>query len=353
MKTFRIILFSGFLAFSMSMLAADKADLNSVYRLIKNKDYQSAVEKLEVIVKKYPDDADAWYEYSLALVKNGNAEQAIKASKKSATFDGYHKYAVFNLGVGYAMLGEQHLALKNINQSMHEGYLNFDRLKNEEALAELRKAGHFTFAPDQEYQSFKAYNGIKVPYKTLFPENYDASKTYKGMIAFPPGNYGKASADWMIDSLLNFKTNQDWIITVVLAPEDGLINHPAHHALNDLMKNLRKSYSIAENKFHFFGYQSGATPATTYSQMSKSYVTGITTVGNYSWESWRDSSLNKFENTPALLLVGKNDKAGIEINQRVYDILKSKNKNLELKIFDDEGARIKALEKGHLFGYLK
>jgi len=337
----------------MSMMASDKANLNSVYRLIKNKDYQSAVDKLEVLVKKYPDDADAWYEYSLALVKNGNTVEAIKASKKSATFAGYHKYAVFNLGIAYAMSGDQHRALKNITQSMHEGYLNFDRLKNEEALTGLRKAGHFNFAPEQEYQSFTAYNGIKVPYKILLPENYDSTKTYKGMVAFPPGNYGQASADWMIDSLLNYESNQDWIITVVLAPRDGLINHPAHHALNDLMKNVRKRYTIADNKFHFFGYQSGATPATTYSQMSKSYVTGITTVGNYSWEEWRDSSISKFKDTPTLLLVGGNDKAGIEINQRVYDLLKSKNKQLEFKVFDDEGARIKALENGRLFSYLK
>jgi len=156
MRFFKIIFVSSLLAFSMSMMASDKANLNSVYRLIKNKDYQSAVDKLEVLVKKYPDDADAWYEYSLALVKNGNTVEAIKASKKSATFAGYHKYAVFNLGIAYAMSGDQHRALKNITQSMHEGYLNFDRLKNEEALTGLRKAGHFNFAPEQEYQSFTA-----------------------------------------------------------------------------------------------------------------------------------------------------------------------------------------------------
>jgi tetratricopeptide (TPR) repeat protein len=337
----------------MSMLASDKVNLNSVYRLMQNKNYHSAVKKLEDILKNHPDDAGAWYEYSFALLKIGNAEEAIKASRKSATFEGYHKYAMFNLGVAFALLGNQDLALKNINQSMHEGYLNFDRLKNEEPLVTIRKAGHFKFAPEQEYQLFKAYNGIKVPYKTLLPTNYDASKTYKGMIAFPPGNFGKASADWMIDSLLDFETNTDWVITVVLAPKDGLINHPAHHALNDLMKNLRKNYSITENKFHFFGYQNGATPATTYSQMSNSYVTGITTVGNYSWEEWKDSSLSKFENMPSLLLVGKNDTSGIEINQRAYDLIKQKNNKIELKIFDNEGARIQKLEGGRLFSYLK
>ncbi len=337
----------------MSMMASDKVNLNSVYRLMHNKDYHSAVEKLEDILKRHPDDAGAWYEYSFALLKVGDAKKAIKASKKSATFEGYRKYATFNLGVGFALLGKQDLALESINRSIHDGYLNFDRLKNEEPLASLRHSGHFKFAPEQEYRSFKAHNGIKVPYKTLLPKNYDASKTYKGMIAFPPGNFGKASADWMINSLLDFETNKDWIITVVLAPEDGLINHPAHHALNDLMKNLRKNYSIAENKFHFFGYQSGATPATTYSQMSNSYVTGITTVGNYSWEEWKDSSLAKFENMPSLLLVGGNDATGIQINQRAYNLIKQRNKNIELKVFDDEGARIQKLENGRLFSYLK
>jgi hypothetical protein len=173
------------------------------------------------------------------------------------------------------------------------------------------------------------------------------------MIAFPSGNFGKASADWMINSLLNYKSNKDWIITVVTAPKKGLINHPAHHALNDLMKHVRNKYSIKNNKFHFLGYQSGGQPAITYSQMSQSYVLGITTIGNYSWDNWKEERLKEFNNMTVQLLVGENDTAGVEINQKAYKLLKSNNEMISLKVFDEESARIKSLEQGALFNYLR
>jgi len=336
----------------MSLFAVQKVNLDSVYRSMNSKNYPAALVKLKTLLKKYPDDAEAWYQYSLALLRTEQADEAIIASKKSASFLGYHTYATFNLGVAYALKGQNDLALQAVNQSMNQGYLNFDRLKNEKALATLRTAGYFSFAPEQQYQLFTAHNGIKIPHKILLPENFDASKTYKGMIAFPSGSFGKASADWMINSLLNYTSNEDWIITVVTAPKKGLINHPAHHALNDLMKHVRNTYAINNNKFHFLGYQSGGQPAITYSQMSKSYVSGITTIGNYSWDYWKEQRLKKFSNMPIQLLVGENDEAGIEINQRAYKLLKTNNDTITLKVFDKEGARIRSLEQGNLFSYL-
>jgi len=352
MKMFKALFISTTLAFSLSGFAAQKANLDSVYRLMDNNNYKSAIVKLKKLIKTYPSDADTWYQYSLALLRAGQAEQAIVASQKSATFHGYHKYATFNLGIAYALKGQNDLALKAVNQSMNEGYLNFDRLKHEKALAPLREVGHFEFAPEQKYQSFTARSGIKIPHKILYPENFDASKSYKGMVAFPSGNFGKASADWMISSLLNDKSNKDWIITVITAPKEGLINHPAHHALNDLMKHVRNKHSIKSNKFHFLGYQSGGQPAITYSQMSSSYVTGITTIGDYSWDNWKERDLKTFKNISVQLLVGENDVAAVEINQRAYKLLKRNNEAIALKVFDKEGARIESLEQGALFSYL-
>ncbi|SFC57704.1 tetratricopeptide repeat protein [Pseudoalteromonas denitrificans] len=353
MRMLQSLLFSTTLVFSISIYAAQKANLDSIYRLMNSKNYQAAVIKLKKLIKSYPNDADVWYQYSLALLKTGQADEAIIASKRSASFHGYRSYATFNLGVGYALKGQNNLALKTVNQAFSLGYLNFDRLKNEKALTYLREAGYFEFSPEQQYQSFTAHNGIDIPHKILLPENFDASKTYKGMIAFPSGNFGKASADWMINSLLNYKSNKDWIITVVTAPKKGLINHPAHHALNDLMKHVRNKYSIKNNKFHFLGYQSGGQPAITYSQMSQSYVLGITTIGNYSWDNWKEERLKEFNNMTVQLLVGENDTAGVEINQKAYKLLKSNNEMISLKVFDEESARIKSLEQGALFNYLR
>ena len=342
------------ISFANISQAADKANLRSVYRLMDQKNYESAVDKLETLVARYPKDADARYQYGLALLRNNQFDDSIKANKALIELaPSYQKYANFNIGIAYAGLGKDEKAVKLIQKSMHDGYINYDRLKTEEGLKTIRQQGHFEFSPEQKYQEFTAYNRIKVPYTTLLPQNYDSNKTYKGMVAFPPGNYGEASADWMIEKLLDNKENTEWIITVVLAPENGLINHPSHHALNDLMKHQRKQFKLADNKFHFLGYHSGGSPAATYSQMSSSYVNGLTTIGNYYWENWSDSNLADFDKVPTHLFVGEKDLDGIRINQKVYDIFKKSNEQVKLKIFDGNSARITDLENGMLFKYLK
>jgi len=354
MKKWLSIIGMGLFITTSLVHAQDKANLRSVYNMMDNKQYEKAADKLVSLVKKYPKDADARYQLALSLLRMEKYEAAIEVYKKTMTLsDSYFRYATFDIGLAYAGLEQSEKALNNIHHAMHAGYTNFDRMKNETLLKKLSDHKPFEFSPEQDYEQFTAYNNIVVPYKTIMPMHYDKNKTYKGMVAFPPGDYGKASADWMIDKLFNNHNNEEWIITVVLAPEKGLINHPAHHALNDLMKHQRNEYNIADNKFHFLGYHNGGAPAATYSQMSSDYVNGLTTIGNYYWENWKDDSLRNFSAKPTHLFLGEKDKVGVKINQRAHDIFKDNGMLVELKVFEGEGARITALENGQLYKYLR
>jgi len=354
MKKWLSIVGVGLFVASSVVCAQDKANLRSIYNMMESKQYEKAAHKLHSLVKKYPEDADARYQLALSLLRMEKYEDAIKIYRETIDLsDSYSRYATFDIGLAYAGLEQPNKALKNINHAIHAGYTNFDRLKNEKLLKNLKNHQAFDFAPEQKYEQFTAHNRIVVPYKTILPSEYDKNKTYKGMVAFPPGDYGTASADWMIDKLFNNHSNDEWIITVVLAPEKGLINHPAHHALNDLMNHQREKYKIADSKFHFLGYHNGGAPAATYSQMSSNYVNGLTTIGNYYWENWQDSSLKNFNAKPTHLFLGEKDKVGIEINQRAHDIFKDAGMLVELKVFEGEGARITSLENGELYRHLQ
>lgn len=354
MKRWLTIIGVGLFVASGFICAQEKANLRSVYNLMYNNQYEKAAQKLHSLVKKHPEDADARYQFGLSLLRMGKYQDAIKVYKETIELsESYSRYAMFDIGLAYAGLEQADEALKHINHAIHEGFTNFDRLKNEPLLKKLKDHNTFDFAPSQQYEAFTARNKVVVPYKTILPTDFDKNKTYKGLVAFPPGDYGTASADWMIDRLFDNNKNQEWIITVVLAPKNGLINHPSHHAMNDLMSHQREKYKIADNKFHFLGYHNGGSPAATYSQMSSGYVNGLTTIGNYYWENWKDDSLKNFSPTPTHLFLGENDKVGIKINQRAYDIFKDTGMLVELKVFEGEGARITALEKGQLYQYLR
>ncbi|MCJ8319025.1 MAG: tetratricopeptide repeat protein [Colwellia sp.] len=352
-KLFSIIGIALLMASSF-IYAKEQANLRSVYNMMDNKQYDKAAHKLNSLVEKYPEDADARYQLALALLRLEKYEDSIKVYKKTVELsESYARYAAFDIGLAYAGLGKPKKALNNIKHALHAGYTNFDRLKSEKLLKKISDHQLVEFAPEQHYDTFTAHNNIVLPYKTIMPIDYDKNKTYKGMVAFPPGDYGKASADWLIDKLFNNHQNDEWIITVVLAPENGLINHPAHHALNDLMTHQRDKYKIADNKFHFLGYHNGGSPAATYSQMSSDYVNGLTTIGNYYWENWKDDSLRNFTAKATHLFLGENDKAGIKINQRAHDIFSDAGMLVELKVFEGEGAIITALENGQLYQYLR
>ena len=354
MKRWLSIVGVGLFVASSFVCAQEKANLRSVYKMMDNNQFEKAAHKLHSLVKKYPKDADAHYQLGLSLLRMHKYEDAIEVYRATIDLsDSYSRYAIFDIGLAYAGLEQSDKALKNINHAIHAGYTNFDRFKNEPLLKKLKDHKAFDFSPEQQYDEFTAHNKIVVPYKTILPSRYDKNKTYKGMVAFPPGDYGTASADWMIDKLFNNHDNDEWIITVVLAPKKGLINHPAHHALNDLMNHQTGIYRIADNKFHFLGYHNGGSPAATYSQMSSDYVNGLTTIGNYYWENWKDDSLKNFSAKPTHLFLGEKDTVGIEINQRAHDIFKDAGMVVELKVFEGEGARITALENGQLYQHLR
>ena len=95
-----------------------------------------------------------------------------------------------------------------------------------------------------------------------------------------------------------------------VAPEDGWINHPSHHALNDLMKTIRKDYKIEEN--------------------------------------WDQRSLKRFGKMPVRMIVAKNDKAGITINEAASKQLKKAKTPVTYTVVNGDTPRLESLYNSKL-----
>ena len=128
-----------------------------------------------------------------------------------------------------------------------------------------------------------------------------------------------------------------------VAPERGWINHPAHHALNDLMKRVRKEHSIEGKKFHLFGFGGGCAPATTFARMSSSYFQSLTVVSSREWADWDDSGLRRFRSFPVQQIVGAEDAYGRAEAERVAAVFAERGVEGSLTVIPGEGVLVPSL----------
>ena len=352
-KTLHLVLLLVLATASFSVLA-QTSELRRAYRHIESERYDKAIVLLKSTLEKYPDNADVWYEYGRALQKDNQLKRAEEVWHKVVAFPGYQAFANFQLALVYGEQSKLDASRKHFELARDAGYLNIDRFKDEPGLKMLREQGLIEFPAPNEYRILKARNRLTVPYQVVLPENYDASMTYQGLVAFSPGNGGRASADWAIEKLWSGE-NSDWIIVVpvVPEPEGRWMSHPSHHALNDLMDHIRSEYNIRDNRFHVLGFHSGGGPAATFSLMSKDYFKSVTTVGAWNWDDWEDKDLKDFRPMPVNLIVADGEPYIRQINQHARDVMLEAGAKVRYIELSGQGQQLSMVYGNKLLSYLQ
>lgn len=203
------------------------------------------------------------------------------------------------------------------------------------------------------FQPFKAHNGVSFSYLKLLPENYQAEKTYPAMLVFPAMEQDKDKAQWIVEKLFSSTHNEDWIVIVVDAPKNrnyGWMNHPAHHALNDLMDHIRKNHSIENNRFHFIGFEEGSRPAFSFAGMSRSYVQSLSFLGIKDWGEMDEKGFEHAEglNMPILIFANGTDKDLLVKTQIIERELKQRKADVHLLIQEEDTGKLESLQAGGL-----
>ena len=124
--------------------------------------------------------------------------------------------------------------------------------------------------------------GMTVHYKVALPTNYDASKTYPAILAFPPGSQGM---DMVLNTLLrNWIPEQDrrgYIVVVPAAPNGrGFVGEGAK-IFPEFIQQLLRDYKIRDNKFHIAGMSNGGRSAFHIAAMYPEYFLSITGLPGY------------------------------------------------------------------------
>ena len=322
---------------SLLLVAAAPLDkllsTEKIQKLLERSKFEEAATAAERVISSGSPDEMTWYQLAYASHCIGNYPGAIEAGKVASGYPAIRASALYNLACSYSLNGDLEEAVAALTNSIASGFVDMGLIETDADLALIREANRMPVMPPRiDYQIKVARNRLKVPYHVLLPDGFDASREYPFVIAFAPGS-GQRTADWFVANVFGGKLPTTEFVTVVVAePENakGWINHPVHHALEDLYKELRKNYRVRNDRFHFLGFGSAHRPAEIYSQMSAKYVDGLIVMAGSACEGWDDDEIDDLIRAPFTILIGSEDMVHRAAVDRVEAVL-GKRANFKLQ----------------------
>lgn len=327
----------------------NKQDREKAIRLISSGKWDQALTFLIDYTNKNPKNGESWFYLASAYHGKQDYKNAIDANQKAVELSHQMRAsAYYNLACAYSLTNDLDNASEALKLAQQSGFLDYDLLRTDKDIELLRENDFIELPQTYEYDRI-VHNGIEIKYHIILPENYNKSKTYPAMLAYPPGSQGKTSADWALSEFWGTAAGtKDWIIVVPVAPKNGWINHPSHHALNDLLKTVKRNYEIEDGKFHMVGFESGARPAATFALMSKQYFQSLTIISSYALERWDDEDLRSFNIMPVKMIVGGDDEHGLAAAHRVEGLFKQFEVEYDLEIIPNEARHLPSLRNAAL-----
>jgi len=118
------------------------------------------------------------------------------------------------------------------------------------------------FAHAEVLEKAKKIAGLTVQYKVVLPNNYDASRAYPGVLAFPGGGQTMNIVNGMIER--NWRPEAEkrgYIVVMPAAPNGVLYFEGSEKIFPEFLKQILADYKIQDGKFHIAGISNGGISA--------------------------------------------------------------------------------------------
>jgi tetratricopeptide (TPR) repeat protein len=285
-------------------------ELQQLANRIRNGESTEVIDDLERMTTDHPESSMAFALLANARHSNGEYRLAAEANREAAKSASLAPSARYNEACAWSLLGELEAAKVAIDQALEAGFLDFDLMTTDSDLDQLRAKYEIAMPAEHEYVDFRGDNGVEMAYHVVLPAGYERGRTYRTVVFFPPGS-GSRSADWALENWVA-EENEDWIVVLAVGPARGWFTHPSHHALEDMLDELKRDLNPAGETFHVAGFGEGARVATTYSRMSGAYFSSLTTFGATHWGQWDADDLSQsFASYPVTMVVGGQDEVAV------------------------------------------
>ena len=328
---------------------ADTPSLASILRLVRGERWTQAIEGLEALTAAEPDNALAWFYLAYVHHNAGDLRRALEVGPKAAAFPEVRATALYNMACAHSVLNEVEQASASLAAALAAGYLDFDSLVLDPELETLRSATTLVLPKSHEYVELRGRNGVVIPHRVLLPADFDPEREYSVAVSFAPGSGGPLATDWSIEHFWGERpARPDWIVVCAVAPRDGWLNHPSHHALEDLFEQLRSDYKVAGKRFHLVGFAEGGRPAANYAGMSRRYTASLTVASASCFNSWDEGDFGSLRGVPVRQIVGSEAPYLLALAKSAQARLESRSASAYLQIVAGQGVLLEGFDSAQL-----
>lgn len=134
----------------------------------------------------------------------------------------------------------------------------------------------------KEYDKSIEIAGVRVYYKVVLPKDYDASKVYPAILAFPPGGQGM---DMVLTTLTrNWQPEAErrgYLVFIPAAPNGDLFFEGGAKVFPGFIDRMLAEYKIRDNKLHIAGMSNGGISAFVIASRYPQYFLSLTGFPGY------------------------------------------------------------------------
>jgi predicted peptidase len=124
--------------------------------------------------------------------------------------------------------------------------------------------------------------GLPLHYKVVLPKDYDPSKTYPGILAFPPGGQGMDMVQTtLVRNWAGEAQQRGYIVIIPAAPNGRLFFEEGSRVFPEFLNKLLADYKIRDNKFHIAGMSNGGISAFYIAASYPSFFKSVTGFPGY------------------------------------------------------------------------
>jgi poly(3-hydroxybutyrate) depolymerase len=124
--------------------------------------------------------------------------------------------------------------------------------------------------------------GVTVHYKVVLPKDFDATKAYPAVLAFPPGSQGP---DMVMTTLMrNWQPEAErrgYIVFLPAAPNGELFFEGGARVFPEFIDRMLAEYKIRDNKLHIAGMSNGGISAFVIASRYPQYFLSVTGFPGY------------------------------------------------------------------------
>ena len=188
-----------------------------------------------------------------------------------------------------------------------------------------------------EYRELTTTEG-RLRYALLLPDDFDPSRTYPALLAFPPGPQTEPMVDAGFDRYWGPQASRrGWIVVSPAAPDGQIFHRGGDTLIPALLDQIASEFQIEGGRFHVAGWSNGGRTAFHVALQHPSRVRSLVVIpGGPPTENDADR-LGQLEGIPVRMFAGGRDTEWVRVMQDTEQRLKALGVSVESTVLPGEG----------------